>query len=297
MPAGRRKRDDPRRRGPRARLGRGARRLGNRLRPGGRRPQDERSKRERRRDSRRDRRRVRRERKKNERKLRKRRWRRKERKARRKQARKDRRHRRRRRIRRVLLLPLLLLFLMLSCTSLTTMAALSAMPDPSSLMPDIDVSAIGDALGDLFGFGGGGPNVLGSTARYRESMITATTQRMLDAVIPRFGQGYGVGCYRTGDSGEHPRGRACDFIMARPLNTMPTPEYLQHGWALCNFLIANADELHIRYIIWQKRIWFPASGWHPYTRYDGVTQGELLRLNHYDHVHVSVNWVEGDRVI
>jgi hypothetical protein len=144
----------------------------------------------------------------------------------------------------------------------------------------------------------GGPRVLGSTARYTESMITATTQRMLDTVIPEFGRGLGVGCYRSGeDGGEHPRGRACDFIMANPLNTDPTPDYLAHGNAFCDFLIARAADLHVRYIIWQKRIWFPDSGWRPYTRYDGITQGELKRLNHYDHVHVSLNWVEGDRVI
>jgi hypothetical protein len=290
MPAGRRKGAPHARRGPRAALGRGARRIGSHL-PRGRhrRPDDERSRRERRRD----RRRSRRERKKAERKLRKRRWRRKERKARRKQAKRERKRRRRRRIRRLLLLPLLLLFLMMSCSTLTTMAVLSAVPE----VPEIDLSAFGDAVLDFFG-AGGSPTALGSTARYRESMITATTQRMLDTVIPLFGQGYGVGCYRSGeDGGEHPRGRACDFIMASPLNTMPTPEYLAHGWALCNFLIAHAGELHVRYIIWQKRIWFPASGWGPYTRYDGVTQGDLLRLNHYDHVHVSLNWVEGDRVI
>jgi hypothetical protein len=85
--------------------------------------------------------------------------------------------------------------------------------------------------------------------------------------------------------------------MSSPLNTMPTPEYLDHGWALCTFLIEHAADLHVRYIIWQKQIWFPASGWGPYTRYAGVTQDEPLRLNHYDHVHVSLNWVEGDRVI
>jgi hypothetical protein len=249
---------------------------------------------------RRARRQRRRDRKKIERKLRKlrkRRWRRKDRKARRKQAKQDRKGRRHRRVRRTLLLPLLLLFLMMSCSTITTMAVMSSVPDVPDWPDGLDPSSIADALLDLLG-AGGSPTVLGSTARYRESMITATTQRMLDTVVPLFGQGYGVGCYRSGeDGGEHPRGRACDFIMARPLNTMPTPVYLAHGWALCNFLVAHAGDLHVRYIIWQKRIWFPASGWRAYTRYDGVTQGELLRLNHYDHVHVSLNWVEGDRVI
>lgn len=136
------------------------------------------------------------------------------------------------------------------------------------------------------GGGAGGP--LGSTARFVDRRNTPTMQRLVDIVVPRFGRGHGIGCFRNDpDGGDHPVGRACDFIMSRPLNTMPTPEYLEHGWALANWLVANAEEYDVDYVIWQEQIWSigrAGEGWRPYTRYpDGN-----LQEKHYDHVHVSV---------
>jgi soluble lytic murein transglycosylase-like protein len=136
--------------------------------------------------------------------------------------------------------------------------------------------------------GGGAPGgPMGSTERYTERAITPTTQRLLDAVVPMFGRGYGIGCFRNGTDGEHPKGRACDFIMASPLNTMPTPDYLAHGWEMANWLVANADTYDVYYVIWQEKIWSnsrPNEGWRPYTRYPNGN----LQQNHYDHIHVSV---------
>ncbi len=128
---------------------------------------------------------------------------------------------------------------------------------------------------------------LGSTARYTESRITPTMQHFLDVVVPIFGQGHGIGCFRNQEDGEHPQGRACDFIMQRPLNHMPTQQYLEHGWAFVNYVIAHAPELKLRYVIWQKQIWQQGIGWGAYTRYDPYGN---LQQNHYDHVHVTVNW-------
>ena len=102
---------------------------------------------------------------------------------------------------------------------------------------------------------------LGSTARYTESRITPTMQHFLDVVVPIFGQGHGIGCFRNQEDGEHPQGRACDFIMQRPLNQMPTQQYLEHGWAFVNYVIAHAPELKLRYVIWQKQIWQQGIGW------------------------------------
>jgi Transglycosylase SLT domain len=149
----------------------------------------------------------------------------------------------------------------------------------------------------------GGP--LGSTARYVDHNNTPRMQALLDDVIPRFGQGRGTpGCWRPGRSdGDHPNGRACDLIMSSPLNTMPTPEYLALGWELACYVVENAERLGVHYVIWQRQIWStsrpsqpggrctadsrPSGGWRPYTRYAGCTR-ECLRLNHYDHVHISV---------
>jgi hypothetical protein len=124
----------------------------------------------------------------------------------------------------------------------------------------------------------------GSTALYSEPGLPQTTRRMLDEVIPRFGRGYGVGCQRNEPGSDHHVGLACDFMMATPANTLPTPEMQAHGSAMANYLIANADRLRVKYIIWWKQIWQNGQ-WRPYTRYD---PGGSLTQNHYDHVHVSL---------
>ena len=153
------------------------------------------------------------------------------------------------------------------------------------------------AVPAVVGAGGppGGP--LGSTELVTERMITPTLRRLVDTVVPRFGRGHGVWCYRsTEDGGQHPRGRACDFIMQLPLNQMPTPQDVAHGWALSHYLVANADALHVMYVIWQGQIWSTAradEGWRTYVPKDPPGN---LQSNHYDHVHVSVEWLPGDPV-
>jgi hypothetical protein len=61
-----------------------------------------------------------------------------------------------------------------------------------------------------------------------------------------------------------------------------------HGWALqdsiCEFLIANARRLGIRYIIRREHIWNierAAEGWRRQRHYGN------RRLDHYDHVHAT----------
>ena len=143
-------------------------------------------------------------------------------------------------------------------------------------------------------FGGAGPGVpvgsgpvapKGDTSPFTEEPgLPPVTQRMLAEIIPMFGRGYDTFCFgqRDGPS-DHPSGHACDFVMSSPLGTMPTPEYLAHGWALCNYLIDNADRLRVKYVIWQKRIW-ELGEWDDYRRY---SNGNLTE-DHYDHVHLSL---------
>lgn len=145
------------------------------------------------------------------------------------------------------------------------------------------------------GLGGGPGEPRGSTELYVEPAcygpamgrrcLTARTQAMLDAFIPVFGRGHGVGCIgdRDGPS-EHPLGRACDFMMSNPSNTYPTPDMLDHGWRFANRLVAEADRYGVMYVIWQEQIWDRAQGWHLYTRYPN---GNLTQ-KHYDHIHVSM---------
>jgi hypothetical protein len=88
-----------------------------------------------------------------------------------------------------------------------------------------------------------------------------------------------VGCHRNGGPFEHPKGRACDWSLQNsgfsPWHNQDTREY---GNNLMAFLVRNADRLGILYVIWNRMIWFPATGW---KSYHGPS-------NHTDHVHVSM---------
>ncbi|WP_091300295.1 coiled-coil domain-containing protein [Micromonospora halophytica] len=88
-----------------------------------------------------------------------------------------------------------------------------------------------------------------------------------------------VGCYRPGGPWEHPKGRACDWSLQ---NSGFAPWYnndtRMYGNNLTAFLIRNADRLGIYYVIWNRQIWFPATGWKSYS---GPS-------NHTDHVHMSL---------
>ena len=88
-----------------------------------------------------------------------------------------------------------------------------------------------------------------------------------------------VNCYRPGGPYEHPKGRACDWSLQKSgFSVYDTDKEFKYGNDLMAFLVRNADNLGIYYVIWNKQIWFPASGW---KAYHGVSA-------HTDHVHVSM---------
>ena len=88
-----------------------------------------------------------------------------------------------------------------------------------------------------------------------------------------------VGCHRTGGPYEHPKGRACDWSLQKSgFSSFDTDKEFKYGNDLMAFLVRNGEELGIYYVIWNRQIWFPASGW---KSYHGVSA-------HTDHVHVSM---------
>ncbi|MBO0869772.1 MAG: hypothetical protein J2P15_14525 [Micromonosporaceae bacterium] len=113
------------------------------------------------------------------------------------------------------------------------------------------------------------------------------TPRMLHAYQQARAAGFTryTSCYRSGGSGEHPKGRACDFSAHSNtfLNAVATGDDKAYGDRLAAWLIANSDRLAVLYIIWFKRIWLPSTGWRTYTAGDGTPAGD-----HYNHVHLSV---------
>ncbi|MDS1272180.1 hypothetical protein RIF23_17975 [Lipingzhangella sp. LS1_29] len=113
--------------------------------------------------------------------------------------------------------------------------------------------------------------------------VTPRMAAVRDEIIDRFGAPYPVGCYRPGDPGDHGSGRACDFMMSAN-GQMPTPENQALGQEISDYLVANADRLGVKYVIWEQQIWDArnSSGWTAMEDRGGIT------ANHYDHPHVSV---------
>ena len=87
--------------------------------------------------------------------------------------------------------------------------------------------------------------------------------------------------YRPGDSGDHGKGLAIDFMV---------PESSELGDKVAEYAIQNIASRGISYIIWKQRFYAPfdskygpANTWNPMPDRGSVTE------NHYDHVHVSMN--------
>ncbi|GIF77776.1 coiled-coil domain-containing protein [Asanoa siamensis] len=107
------------------------------------------------------------------------------------------------------------------------------------------------------------------------------TPRTLHAYkeVKRVGFNRFVGCYRSGGPYEHPKGRACDWSLRKSgFASASNRDEKMYGNNLAAFLVRNADQLGILYVIWYKKIWFPATGWKSYS-------GES---DHTDHVHMSM---------
>jgi hypothetical protein len=114
--------------------------------------------------------------------------------------------------------------------------------------------------------------------------ITPRMQAVKNAVDRRFGPFPVIGCWRAGNDGEHPLGRACDFMLSTG-GTMPTAANAQRGDQIAAWAQAHASQLGIMYIIYRQRIWdirMASAGWVPMADRGSVT------ANHFDHVHISV---------
>jgi peptidoglycan DL-endopeptidase CwlO len=108
--------------------------------------------------------------------------------------------------------------------------------------------------------------------------ITARTLHMYKQV-KKAGFNRFVGCHRDGGPFEHPKGRACDWSLEKSgFRVYHNQDTFQYGNDLMAFLVRNADRLGILYVIWNRMIWFPATGW---KTYHGPS-------THEDHVHVSM---------
>jgi hypothetical protein len=112
------------------------------------------------------------------------------------------------------------------------------------------------------------------------------TPRLLHAMQQAQGAGFNhfVACFRHQSSGEHPKGRACDFAADKKgFGGVASGSSKDYGNRLANYFINNSDRLGVLYVIWFKRIWLPSSGWKAYSRGNGDPSSD-----HTNHVHLSV---------
>lgn len=139
----------------------------------------------------------------------------------------------------------------------------------------------------LFGLpsGGGGTSTesTGPTGEARGSdNLTPQARYLRQLISKRFGVSE-IGGYRPSDpipDSDHPKGKAVD-VMLTPMGTASTSK----GDAIAAWLQRNAGPLHVKYVIWQQRIWSverSSEGWRPMENRGSAT------ANHRDHVHVSL---------
>ncbi len=131
--------------------------------------------------------------------------------------------------------------------------------------PRFTYGSIGGSLGKIAAY----------TGKYKLGNVTSTTSKAADY----FGRKYGIktiGGYRHKGSvpgSDHPHGKALDYMIDNIKNGKRV------GDALAQDLIKNAKAWNVKYVIWNKHIWFPGRGW---KKYSGPSP-------HTDHVHASFN--------
>jgi hypothetical protein len=91
-------------------------------------------------------------------------------------------------------------------------------------------------------------------------------------------------CFSQRSSGEHPKGRACDFSANASgfQNVNASGGDRAYGDRLAAYFVKNASRLGVMYVIWFRQIWMPGTGWRSYSGSGGPS------ATHTNHVHLSV---------
>lgn len=117
---------------------------------------------------------------------------------------------------------------------------------------------------------------------YNLGAVQPVTAAVANTLGPQFGFKT-IGGYRAGNSRDpqgHPAGLALDFM------TNNIPDGRAAGQRLADYLVANAADVGVKYLIWEQRVWSVArsdEGWRMMEDRGSITQ------NHYDHVHLSLD--------
>ncbi|WP_052807338.1 lysozyme family protein [Risungbinella massiliensis] len=107
---------------------------------------------------------------------------------------------------------------------------------------------------------------------------------------------HSVSCWGNRTWGEHPKGRACDFMFRFGENSNSSSE-LAEAQKMITYLLQNQEKFGIYYIIWQNKIWSTKdpTRWRQYEFKSGSVDctkpgsgQQYNTLCHNDHIHVSV---------
>ena len=181
-----------------------------------------------------------------------------------------------------------------------TIKGIPGMGDKKLLVTSIDYPLVG--VGDLTlkarhpwkiekqsqaGQGGGGGGLMlanyGSGAGpvlprggARVNGLTAAAHALKVDISRRFNIPMGnIGGYRPEDGyGEHSTGRALDVM---------TYSDVRKGYAVKDYVMANARNFGLKWMIWQQRMWYPGG------RNEGMGDRGSPTQNHMDHVHIFID--------
>jgi chaperonin cofactor prefoldin len=133
-------------------------------------------------------------------------------------------------------------------------------------------------------YGGGGGEGCTEDDPTTDGCLTPRTLNMYYETIEAGFDRY-VSCYRSGGSGEHPLGRACDWAAFESgfENSDASGDDKTYGDQLAAWYVNNADALGVEYVIWYREFWSPSSGWRSYSGAGGDPASD-----HTNHVHVSM---------
>ena len=134
-------------------------------------------------------------------------------------------------------------------------------------------------------------NASGAKARLGGNGLTHRADVVRRDLEAAFGDlplgGFGPGGVKDGHmvGSAHYEGRAID-VFVRPVSSSNK----KRGWAIAQYLVAQADRLSIETVIFDERVWQAGSrsgdGWRDYDAPQG--SGDRAILEHRDHVHVDV---------
>jgi hypothetical protein len=125
------------------------------------------------------------------------------------------------------------------------------------------------------------------------SGLTRRAERVRQDLDQAFGRlpmgGFAPGGVRSGHmpGSAHYEGRAVD-VFVRPIS----PRNKTRGWAIAQYLVAQAERLEINTVIFDAQIWTTrraGEGWRDYrVSTSGRSRATVRILEHRDHVHVDV---------